>query len=102
MEKSDLRKLAALTLVGIMMTALLSGCLRSTGSVEALLGAVNSVPPNQTMVELFVPDHLTLRGKEVSHDIAMAVIADKLLARGFFPAGSEQRSGGRLYRYQKK
>ena len=102
MGRSDLRKFVALTLAGIIMTALLSGCLRSTGSVEALLGAVNSVPPNQSMVELFVPDHLTLRGKEVSHDVAMAIIADKLLARGFFPIGFEQRSGGRLYRYQKK
>ena len=32
--------------------------------------------------------------------INMAIITDKALARGWFPAGFEQREGYRIYRYE--
>jgi hypothetical protein len=51
--------------------------------------------------ELDVPQHLTLRGRPVPPDIAMAVILDALFAKGFDPDGFEPRPSGRRYRYRR-
>jgi hypothetical protein len=69
-------------------------------SIESLLGAIESeVSAQKAELSLLVPSKLTLQGVEVSADVGMAIILDKLLSKGFSPAGFIQQSDGRLYRY---
>ncbi|MAE93557.1 MAG: hypothetical protein CL910_02750 [Deltaproteobacteria bacterium] len=69
------------------------------GSVEDLLREVESWPPELSSTELWVPEHLTLRGDPVAQGVAMAIVGDKLLSFDFFPKGYAAAPGGRLYRY---
>lgn len=71
-------------------------------TVEALLKEIDAVAEGSTDFELWVPPQLTLRGVEVSADVAMAVVLDRLLAKGYMPAGFTQQSDGRTYRYQRE
>jgi hypothetical protein len=71
-------------------------------SIEYLLDAIErDVSAQKAEFSLLVPDQLTLRGVEVSADVGMAILLDKLLEEGFSPAGFTQQSGGRLYRYER-
>lgn len=70
-----------------------------TGTVEELLIKVEALPANTTTFMLFVPQALTLRGQPVPQDVAMAIVVDRLLGKGLFPNGYDQRSTGRRYRY---
>jgi hypothetical protein len=69
-------------------------------SVENLIAQVRSLPPTAADLDLWVPDHLTLRGAPVPLEIAMAVVLDQALERGFEPKGFEPAPGGRLYKYR--
>jgi hypothetical protein len=69
------------------------------GTVEALVAKVEALPPEATTLELFVPQNVTLQGRPVPQDLAMALVVDKLLARGLFPRGFDQRQTGRRYKY---
>ena len=42
---------------------------------------------------------LTLRGETVSRDIAMAIITDRILAKGWLPNGFEEKGQIRYYKY---
>jgi hypothetical protein len=72
----------------------------SSATVESLVAQVESLPSGQSNFELFVPSDLTMRGRPVPLDLAMAVIVDRLLGKGLWPAGFEQRPTGRRYRYR--
>jgi hypothetical protein len=82
-----------------------SGGHLTTGTVEALLEKIAALSPEPTSsietFELDVPQHLTLSGRPVAPDVAMAVILDGLFAKGFDPDGFEPRPGGRRYRYRR-
>jgi hypothetical protein len=70
-------------------------------SVEELLRAVSLLPEvgEPTSIELGVSDTLSFQGKPVPQDIAMAIVLDALLARGYVPNGVAEEPGGHRYRY---
>jgi hypothetical protein len=82
-----------------------SGGHLTTGTVEALLDQIAALSPEPASsiekFELDVRQHLTLRGRPVPPDVAMAVILDALFAKGFDPDGFEPRPNGRRYRYRR-
>ena len=75
--------------------------MRSSGTVEELLSEIGKVPAHDVgqRWELWVPELLRLRGARVGDDIAMAILLDALLAKGFYPDGFTDGEGGRTYRY---
>jgi len=68
-------------------------------TVEAVLSQVDSIPSGPSF-ELWIPQHLTLRGQSAPADVAMAVILDKILGMGYEPDGFSEADGGRIYRYR--
>jgi hypothetical protein len=72
----------------------------TTGSVEELLAKVEALPEGTKSFELFVPQDLTMQGRPVAQNMAMALVLDRLLGRGLFPDGFEQRPTGRRYKYK--
>jgi hypothetical protein len=66
--------------------------------IEAVLREIDSLPPAADTVSLKVPDQLSLRGSSVPQDIALSILADRLLSRGYEPDGFEAIEGGRVYR----
>jgi hypothetical protein len=75
--------------------------MRSSGTIEELLREIGEVPAHDVgkRWELWVPELLRLRGARVGDDIAMAIVLDALLAKGFYPDGFTEGEGGRTYRY---
>lgn len=69
------------------------------GTVEELVAVVEALPSGSTSLELWVPNQLTLRGKVVAKDVAMAVLLDKVLEHGLFPQGFTPHPAGAVYRY---
>jgi hypothetical protein len=74
----------------------------SVGTVENLLASVAGITNGQTSFELFVPAQLTHNGEPIQQGAAMAIVLDKILGHGLLPVGSEQRSGGSFYKYEKE
>ena len=74
----------------------------SAGSVEALLNEVARWSDVTASADLWVPDELTLQGRAVAKDIAMAIVLNKVLALGLFPSGFSTGNGGRLYHYKRE
>ena len=71
------------------------------GSVEDLLGQVSLWPVTEEVADLWVPDRLTLKGRAVDHDVAMAMVLDKALSRGLLPGGFSPGKDGRRYHYER-
>ncbi len=73
----------------------------SHSTVEELLSQLDSITAglNQRF-ELWVPEHLTLRGQPARSDVAMAIILDKILSKGYEPDGFVEAVGGRTYKYK--
>ena len=73
----------------------------SQGSIEELLSQLDNITtgPRQRF-ELWVPEHLTLRGQTAHSDVAMAIILDKILSKGYEPDGFAEAAGGRTYKYK--
>ncbi len=70
-------------------------------TVEKLLWEIGSISPvSPDGLKLWVPNHLTLRGKPIRLDFAMAVVTDKILSMGLQPAGYVEGEGGRVYSFQ--
>ena len=65
-------------------------------SVESLLASIDAISKEQKSIEIFVPSALTIKGESVPSSLAMAVVVDNLLRRGYTPQSSEERPGGRL------
>ena len=73
----------------------------SQSSVEGLISELGGIAsPGSQSFELWVPQELTLRGKPVRLDVAMAIVLDKILGMGFTVDGFTAAEGGRLYRYK--
>ena len=75
--------------------------------IESVLREIDSLPnPADTAnaaaatatVTLKVPDRLSLRGNSVPSDIALSILADRLLAKGYEPDGVEATEDGQLVR----
>jgi len=75
--------------------------MQSSGTVEELLREIGKVPAHDVgqRWELWVPELLRLRGVRVGDDIAMAIVLDAPLAKGFYPDGVTEGEGGRTCRY---
>jgi len=78
------------------------GARPASGSVEQLQAEISAISPQQSSVELWVPNQLTLAGNLVAADVGMSIILDRLLCVGYFPQGVEYQEGGRLCRYGKE
>jgi hypothetical protein len=74
----------------------------AVGTLESLLSAIEALPTNAENAALWVPEHLTYEGNEMQTELAMAVVTDKLLARGLYPNGVARAPGGAHYRYCKE
>ena len=73
----------------------------SQSTVEAVLSQLDAVSTAESQsFEIWIPQHLTLRGQAARADVAMAVILDKILGRGYEPDGFAEAEGGRVYRYR--
>lgn len=70
------------------------------GTVEDLVAKVQGVPLGTTTFDLWVPETLILQGSEVSPDVAMALVLDKVLKLRLSPNGFISEPGGRLYKYR--
>jgi hypothetical protein len=66
--------------------------------IEAVLREIDALPEATGIVSLKVPDKLSLRGDSVPPDIALTIVADRLLTRGYEPDDFEAVEGGRIYR----
>jgi hypothetical protein len=73
----------------------------AVGTLESLLAAIEALATNAESAALWVPEHLTYEGNEIQSELAMAVVTDKLLARGLYPNGVARSLGGARYRYCK-
>jgi hypothetical protein len=71
------------------------------GSVEQLLAEVAVLHREGREFELFVSPQTTFNDEPVPLDVAMAIIGDKVLSIGFWPAGRRDFEGGFAYRYQR-
>ena len=71
-------------------------------SVEDLLDQVAALTPAKAgeSCSLHIADAVTFRNAALPQDVAMAIVLDALLAKGYFPDGFTQISGGRTYRYR--
>ena len=74
----------------------------SVTTVEQLLTQVDAASPESRdrTFTLWVPDSLTFKGEEISPNLAMTLVLDRLLAKGFFPAGFVPEGAGRRYNYR--
>ena len=74
----------------------------SVSSLEELLTQVDEVDPKRgsSSFTLWVPSSLTLGGNAVTQDVAMAVVLDRVLSKGFFPDGFVAEGVGRRYNYR--
>lgn len=67
--------------------------------IEAVLREIDSLPQaRHDTVSLTVPEKLSLRGSSVPEDIALSILADRLLSKGYEPEGFEAVDGKRVYR----
>jgi len=73
----------------------------ANNSVEALISQVKAMNvESRATFELWVPQHLTFYGEPTPQDVAMALIVDQVLDKGFEPDGFTEGEGGRMYRYR--
>ena len=71
-----------------------------TATVESLLEEVGTrMADAESVVELWVPNHVTLDGSPMAVDNAMEIILDVVLANHYAPGGVSESTAGRLYRY---
>lgn len=74
----------------------------SQGSVESVISELANVAhPDSQNFELWVPQELTLKGKAIRHDFAMAFVGDKILGMGYTVDGFREVEGGRFFRYKR-
>jgi hypothetical protein len=73
----------------------------SNSTVESLLSQIDGLASNSDQTfELWVPRNLTLRGQPARGDVAMAIVLDKILGKGYEPDGFDEDEGGRTYKYK--
>lgn len=67
--------------------------------VETILADIDLRAPGKSDFRLWVPEQLSFKNQPVPQDLAMALVIERLLAHGLFPAGFEQHAAGRVYCY---
>lgn len=73
----------------------------SHNTVESLLSQVDDLTATSDQkFELWVSQSLSLRGQPIRLDVAMAIIGDKILSRGYEPDGFMEGKDGRTYKYK--
>jgi hypothetical protein len=71
-----------------------------TATVESLLDEIGTrMADAEGVVELWVPNHVTLDGNPVAVDNAMEIVFDLVLANNYALGGISESTAGRLYRY---
>ena len=74
---------------------------QAQSTVEAILSQLDGIPRGQDQgFELWIPQHLSWRGKVARADVAMAIILNKILGMGYEPNGFAEAEGGKIYRYK--
>ena len=69
--------------------------------IESVLREIDSLPEagdTKAIVTLKVPDRLSFQGNSVPSDIALSILADRLLTKGYEPDGVEATEDGQLVR----
>jgi hypothetical protein len=66
--------------------------------IESVLREIDSLPEARDTVTLKVPDKLSLRGSSVPEDIALSILIDRLLTKGYEPDSIEASDEGRIFR----
>jgi hypothetical protein len=66
--------------------------------IESVLREIDSLPEALGAVTVEVPDQLSLRGNSVPQDIALSIVVDRLLTRGYEPDSIEASDGVRIFR----
>jgi len=74
----------------------------SSGTLEALLASIEALPVSAESIVLWVPENLTFEAQEIHAAVAMAIVTDKLLARGLYPSGVASAPGGKQHQYSKE
>jgi hypothetical protein len=70
-------------------------------SVEEIVSQLDANAVGSTpKFDLWVPHFLTFRGKPAHLDVAMALIVDEALGKGYEPDGFTENKGGRIYRFR--
>jgi hypothetical protein len=73
----------------------------SHNTVEALLAQLDVIAVGgKQKFELWVPQHLAFRGQLARLDVAMAVILDKILSKGYELDGFTEEESGKVYSYK--
>ena len=70
-------------------------------SAEEGIKHLEAHPPTGASFQLAISESFTFAGKPDTIGAGMAVLMDKILGLGYMPDGFEQKSGFRLYKYQK-
>jgi hypothetical protein len=65
--------------------------------IESVLREIDSLPEARDTVTLKVPDQLSLRGNSVPQDIALSILVDRLLTKGYEPDSIEAGDEGRIF-----
>jgi len=79
----------------------------STSPLDAGVKPITSVSEAVALVDAFAgePSVFSLCLSELIHDPVgsnIAIITDRILARGWWPAGVERQEGFRIYRYKQR
>jgi len=70
-------------------------------TVEAVLSWLDAIDISSgATFELWITQSVTFRGKPTQLDVALALIVDRALGKGYEPAGFKERLGGRIYRFK--
>lgn len=70
------------------------------GSVEAALAAIDGHDGNPETFSLLLSNDLSYGNQPIAHNLAMAMITDRVLKRRWEPTGFEGVTGGRRYSYR--
>jgi len=66
--------------------------------IESVLREIDALPEATGTVSIKVPDKLSLRGNSVPRDIALSILVDRLLTKGYEPDGFEAIEDALIYR----
>jgi hypothetical protein len=96
----------------VMLLLASTGCSRRSAEADASVVAakpatgtleeVAAIPADAKTFEIWVPATLTMKGQPVRPDIAMAILVDDLLGKGFMPDGKVAEAGGATFMYRRR
>ncbi|WAS96953.1 hypothetical protein [Nannocystis punicea] len=72
-----------------------------TARIEGLQAQIDAISGKPESFDLWVSNAMTLNGAPVPQDLGMAILVDRLLAKGLFPHGFSEGAGGRTYHFRR-